>query len=156
MPHFMKQWMNKARKCLENQMVPQEQGPEFKVLCWGENEKEMITNWTIWKSCRVGLNSIWKRKLSTEHHDLKKVSHVKGSQKKSTVEPSVPSPKKTTSLNQNNRGKEGLIPTLIQAMGIELSELWSRLFLFWLQNCLFLCYAWMSFHHIWHLRFSAY
>ena len=27
-------------------------------------------------------------------------------------------------------------------------ELWSRLFSFWLQNCLFLCYARMTFRHI--------
>jgi len=60
------------------------------------------------------LNSISKRKLSTEHHELKKVSHIKGAQKKFTVEPSVPSPKKTTSLNQNNRRKEGLLSSPIQ------------------------------------------
>ena len=53
--------------------------------------------------------------------------------------PSIPSPKTTRGLSQIYRRKEGL-PSLIQATR-------RRLFSFWLQSCLFRCYARMSFRH---------
>ena len=108
-----------------------------------QKETEMITSWTRLKSCNL---TVFKRKKRTIHW----ASCTRGSfttQKKSIAElhmmhAQIPSPKTTKSLRLNHRRKEGL-PSLIQATWIELLY-----FSFWLQNCLFLCHARMSFRHM--------
>ena len=115
------------------------QSPEYKALRRGQNKKKKgdynepeslkIMRQNLLKSCASIVHS-------REFHNSKEIHR-----RPARATPLIPSPKTTRSLSQNHRRNKGR-PSLIQATR---NELWSKLFPFWLQNCLFLCYARLSF-----------
>jgi len=119
---------------------------EYWVLRQGQKETEMITSWNPLKSCHW---TVFKRKIvpSTGHRALEGVSQLKRnrSQNYTGYAPS----------NSFSKDNEKSVSTTEERKAFhnwfrrrELNFCtWSRLFSFWLQNCLFLCHARMSFCH---------